>query len=176
MALGSSAFLGTVISTLAGGLVPGLGAEDIGVGPMPGPVPPPTALVGGAALYVTEGKSDVEAAAAWDFMKYMVSPDVQSLFATLTGYVPMRSDALDIEPAVSVYRDDPRYRVAYDQLVKTPDSPASLGPILGPQREIRSITANAVAEIFNGGDVQSALTNAADQSNALLANYNANNQ
>ena len=58
----------------------------------------------------------------------------------------------------SVYRDDPRYRVAYDQLVKTPDSPASLGPILGPQREIRSITANAVAEIFNGGDVQSALT------------------
>jgi sn-glycerol 3-phosphate transport system substrate-binding protein len=176
MALGSSAFLGTVISTLAGGLVPGLGAEDIGVGPMPGPVPPPTALVGGAAVYVTEGKSDAEAAAAWDFMKYMVSPEVQSLFATLTGYVPMRSDALEIEPAVSVYRDDPRYRVAYDQLVKTPDSPASLGPILGPQREIRSITANAVAEIFNGGDVQSALTNAADQSNALLANYNANNQ
>jgi hypothetical protein len=88
----------------------------------------------------------------------------------------MREDALEIEPAASVYSDDPRYRVAYDQLVTTPDSPASLGPILGPQREIRSITANAVAEIFNGGDVQSALTGAAEQSNALLANYNANNQ
>jgi sn-glycerol 3-phosphate transport system substrate-binding protein len=174
MALGTSAFLGTVIATLAGGLVPGLGPEDVGVGPMPGPVAPPSALVGGAAVYVTEGKSDVEAAAAWDFMKYMVSPEVQSLFATLTGYVPMRADALDIEPAVSVYRDDPRYRVAYDQLVKV-DSPAALGPILGPQREIRSITANAVAEIFNGGDVQSALTSAAEQSNALLANYNASN-
>ena len=175
MALGTSAFLGTVIATLAGGLVPGLGPEDVGVGPMPGPVPPPTALVGGAAVYVTEGKSDVEAAAAWDFMKYMVSPEVQSLFATLTGYVPTRADALDIEPAVSLYLDDPRYRVAYDQLVKTSDSPAALGPILGPQREIRSITANAVATIFNGGDVQSALTSAAEQSNALLANYNASN-
>ena len=175
MALGSSAFLGTVISTLAGGLVPGLGPEDVGVGPLPGPVPPPTALVGGAAVYVTEGKSDLEAAAAWDFMSYMVSPEVQALFATMTGYVPVRADALEVEPAVSVYRDDPRYRVAYDQLVKTPDSPASLGPILGPQREIRSITANAVAEIFNGGDVQSALTNASAQSNALLDNYNANN-
>ena len=131
--------------------------------------------MGGAAVYVTEGKSDLEAAAAWDFMKYMVSPEVQALFATMTGYVPVRADALEVEPAVSVYRDDPRYRVAYDQLVKTPDSPASLGPILGPQREIRSITANAVAEIFNGGDVQSALTNAAAQSNALLDNYNANN-
>ena len=175
MALGSSAFLGTVITTLAGGLVPGLGAEDVGVGPMPGPVPPATALVGGAAIYVTEGKSDLEAAAAWDFMRYMVSPEVQSLFATMTGYVPMRADALDVEPAVSVYSADPRYRIAYDQLVKTTDSPASLGPILGPQREIRSITANAVAEIFNGGDVQSALTSAAEQSNALLANYIANN-
>ena len=176
MALGSSAFLGTVVSTLAGGLVPGLGPEDIGVGAMPGPMPPPTALVGGAAVYVTEGKSDVEAAAAWDFMKYLVRPEVQSLFATLTGYVPVRADALEVEPALSLYRDDPRYRVGYDQLVKTPDSPASLGPILGPQREIRSITANAVAEIFNGGDVQAALTSAAEQSNALLANYNASNQ
>ena len=74
-------------------------------------------------------------------MQYLVSPEVQARFATETGYVPMRADALDIEPALSVYRDDPRYRVAYDQLVKTPDSPASLGPILGPQREIRSITA-----------------------------------
>jgi sn-glycerol 3-phosphate transport system substrate-binding protein len=175
MALGSSAFLGTVMSTLAGGLVPDLGPEDIGVGPMPGPVAPPTALVGGAAVYVTEGKSDLQAAAAWDFMQYMVSPQVQAQFASDTGYVPVRDDALDIEPAASLYRDDPRFRVAYDQLVKTTDSPASLGPILGPQREIRSITANAVAEIFNGGDVQSSLTSAAEQSNALLANYNANN-
>ena len=88
----------------------------------------------------------------------------------------MRDDALELEPALSLYRDDPRFRVAYDQLIKTPDSPAALqGPILGPQREIRTITANAVAEIFSGGDVQSALSNAAAQSNALLANYNASN-
>ena len=57
----------------------------MGVGPLPGPVPPPTALVGGAALYVTEGKSDLEQAAAWDFMKYMVSPEVQSSFEPFFG-------------------------------------------------------------------------------------------
>ncbi len=171
MALGSSAFLGTVINTLGGGLVPGLGPDDIGVGPLPGPVSPPSALVGGAALWVTAAKDDLDAAAAWDFMQYLVQPEVQSLFAADTGYVPVRDDALEVEPAVSLYRDDPRFRVAYDQLVKTPDSPASQGPILGPQREIRNITANAVAEIFNGGDVQASLSNAAAQSNALLANY-----
>jgi sn-glycerol 3-phosphate transport system substrate-binding protein len=74
-----------------------------------------------------------------------------------------------------VYRDDPRFRVAYDQLVATPDSPASQGPILGPQREIRTITARAVAEVFGGGDVHTALSNAAAQANELLAAYNASN-
>lgn len=175
MAISTSAGLGTVLNTLAGGLVPGLGPDDVGVGPLPGPSGTPTALVGGAALYVTDGKSDVEVAAAWDFISYLVSAEAQSLFATLTGYVPVRDDALAVEPAASVYRDDPRFRVAYDQLAASPDSPALQGPILGPQREIRAVTARAVAEIFAGGDVQTALSNAAQVSNDLLAAYNASN-
>jgi sn-glycerol 3-phosphate transport system substrate-binding protein len=176
MAIGTSAGLGTVLNVLGGGLVPNLGPEDVGVGPLPGPGPEPTALVGGAALYLTDGKDDLSTAAAWDFVQYLVSAETQSLFATLTGYVPVRADALEIEPALSVYRDDPRFRVAYDQLVKSPDSPALQGPILGPQREIRSITASAVADILTGGDVQAALSAAAAQSNDLLASYNASNQ
>lgn len=174
MAISTSAGLGTVINTLAGGLVPGLGPDDLGVGPLPGPGAAPTALVGGAALYISDGKDDVEAAAAWDFVQYLVSAETQSLFATLTGYVPVRDDALEVEPAASVYRDDPRFRVAYDQLVASPDTPALQGVILGPQREVRAVTARAVAEIFAGGDVQTALTNAAQQANDLLAAYNAN--
>jgi sn-glycerol 3-phosphate transport system substrate-binding protein len=176
MAIGTSAGPGTVINVLSGGLVPGLGPEDMGVGPLPGPGPEPTALVGGAALYLTDGKDDVQTAAAWDFVQYLVSAETQSLFATLTGYVPVRDDALEIEPALSVYQNDPRFRVAYDQLTKSPDTPALQGPILGPQREIRSITASAVAEILTGGDVQAALSAAAAQANDLLASYNASNQ
>ncbi len=40
---------------------------------------------------------------------------------------------------------------------------------------MREITARAVAEIFAGGDVQTALGNAAAQANALLASYAASN-
>jgi sn-glycerol 3-phosphate transport system substrate-binding protein len=87
----------------------------------------------------------------------------------------VRSDALEVEPAASVYVNDPRFRVAYDQLAASPDSPALQGPILGPQREIRAITARAVAEVFAGGDVQSALSNAAVVANDLLVSYNASN-
>jgi sn-glycerol 3-phosphate transport system substrate-binding protein len=175
MAIGTSAGLGTVLNVLAGGLVPDLGPDDVGIGPLPGPGPAPTALVGGAALYVTEGRSDPEIAAAWDFIEFMVSPQTQSTFASQTGYAPVRAEALEIEPALSVYAADPRFRVGFDQLVASPDSPALQGAILGPQREIRTITARAVAEVFAGGDVQSALSNAAAQANDLLASYNADN-
>lgn len=176
MALASSATLGTALNALTGGLIPGFGPEDLGIGPLPGPGPTPTALVGGAALYITEGKSDEQVAAAWDFMQYLVTAETQSLFATLTGYVPVRDDALEVEPALSRYRDDPRWRVAYDQLVASPSTPALQGPILGPQREVRAITSRAVADVLLGGDVQAALSNAASQANELLASYNASNQ
>jgi sn-glycerol 3-phosphate transport system substrate-binding protein len=173
MALGTSAGIGTVLNVLAGGLVPDLGPDDVGVGPLPGPGPEPVALVGGAALYVTDGIAESEVAAAWDFISYMITAETQSLFATLTGYVPIRDDALEIEPALSVFRDDPRFRVAYDQLVKDPTSPALQGPLLGPHREVRSITADAVAAILGGADPQEALSAAAEEASALLSNYNA---
>jgi sn-glycerol 3-phosphate transport system substrate-binding protein len=175
MTIGTSAALGTVIAALGGGLIPGLTVDDIGVGAMPGPGPTPTALVGGNALFIVKDKGDEKAAAAWDYITYAVSPKAQSQFVNDTGYAPVRADALDVEPALSKYASDPRFAVAYDQLIASPDDPALQGPILGPQREVRGVTARAVAEIFNGGDVQTALSAAAAQANLLIADYAARN-
>jgi sn-glycerol 3-phosphate transport system substrate-binding protein len=175
MTIGTSAALGTVTAVVDGGLIPGITGDDIGVGPLPGPGPEPTALVGGAALYIVDGKGDAEAAAAWDFITYAVSAQSQSTWAAATGYVPVRDDALQLDPVRTKYVDDPRYRVAYDQLVKTGGDPSKQGPILGPQREVREVTARGVAEIYAGADVQTSLSNAAAQANALIADYAARN-
>lgn len=175
MTIGTSAALGTVLNVVDGGLIPGITGDDIGIGPLPGPGPVPTALIGGASVYVVADHGDETAAAAWDYVQYLVSPEVQSLWATLTGYVPVRDDALEVDPAATVYEQDPRFRVAYDQLIGSPDDLALQGPILGPQREVRTVTARAVADIFAGADVQEALAAAATQSNALITDYNARN-
>jgi sn-glycerol 3-phosphate transport system substrate-binding protein len=175
MTVGTSAALGTVTAVVDAGLIPGITGADIGIGPMPGPGPVPTALVGGAALYIVEGRGDAEAAGAWDYVSHLVSAQSQSTWAASTGYVPVRADALDLEPVRTKYTDDPRYRVAYDQLVTTADDPATQGPIIGPLREVREVTARGVAEIFAGGDVQTSLSNAAAQANALIADYAARN-
>lgn len=175
MTIGTSSGLGIVLNAVNGGLVEGITADDIGIGPFPGPGEIPSALVGGAALYVVAEHGDQKAAAAWDFITYLVSPEVQSQWTAATGFVPVRPDALEVEPAATVYRDDPRFRVAYDQLVNSPNDPAQLGPIFGPRVEVRAVTARAVADIFAGADVQASLTAAAQQANALIADYNARN-
>jgi sn-glycerol 3-phosphate transport system substrate-binding protein len=175
MAIASSAGLGTVISVLDGGLIPGITSTELGVGPMPGPGETRSALVGGASLYIVADKGDAATAAAWDYISYLVKPESQATWAGETGYVPVREDALDLEPLRSAYAQDPRRRVAYDELIAGAEGPAGLGPVLGPLREVRSVTAGAVAQIFGGADVQSSLSAAAAQSNALIADYAARN-
>jgi len=171
MTIGTSAALGTVLAALRGGLAPSVADTDLGVGFMPGPGGSPAVLVGGASLWIAKDKGDAETAAAWDYLQYLVTAEAQSQWSAATGYLPINDGAVEVEPLKTVYTDDPRFQVAYESLVQTPDVPTSVGPLLGPQREIRLLTASALAAVYGGADPQTELTNAAAQANSLLADY-----
>jgi len=175
MAIATSAAIGGVIAAIGGGLAPGLTTDDVGIGPMPGPSDTPAVQVGGASIWITAEQDPVETSAAWDYIQFLVSAQSQSEWAATTGYVPIRNDALDLEPLATTYAEDPRFKVAFDQLIGSVDDPASLAPVLGPQREVRVATANATAAIFGGADVATTLSDAADQADALIASYNQRN-
>lgn len=175
MTIATSASLGPVLQVLASGQFPNVTADDVGVGPMPGPDGKPGALIGGAALWMVNHDDPVRASAAWDFLTYLEGAQQQSDWAVATGYVPVRTDAFDLEPYKSTVAGDPRFAVAYQQLLDTPELPTSAGPVLGPLREIRTVVASAVADIFGGADVKSTLDAAAKQSDGLIADYNARN-
>jgi sn-glycerol 3-phosphate transport system substrate-binding protein len=176
MTIASSAGIGTVINLLNGGLIPGITSDQIGIGSMPGPGDVASVIVGGASLYVVADKGDAKAAAAWDFIKYLTSAQTQSDWTSATGYVPIRQDALELDPLRDKYLTDPRFKVPYDQLLAGEDSIFSVGPVLGPLPQVRTVTAGAVAAIFGGADVQSSLAAAAQQADALIAQYNQLNQ
>jgi len=175
MAIATSAAIGTIKTVLDGGLIPGITSDQLGVGPMPGPGEVASAIVGGASLYVVADRGDERAAAAWDFIQFLTTAQSQSEWAAATGYVPIRDDALELDPIRTTYATDPRYKVAYDQLVAGEDGPTSLGPVLGPLLEVRTVTAGAVAAIFGGADVASSLAGSAQQADALIQSYNARN-
>jgi sn-glycerol 3-phosphate transport system substrate-binding protein len=172
MTIASSAGIGIVKNLLDGGLIPGITGEQLGIGYMPGPGDVPSTIVGGASLYIVADKGDAKAAAAWDFITYLTSAQQQSTWASETGYVPIRQDALDLEPLASTYVNDPRFKVPYTQLLNGKDDLTAVGPVIGPLPQVRSVTAGAVAAIMNGADVPSSLTAAAQQADTLIAQYN----
>jgi sn-glycerol 3-phosphate transport system substrate-binding protein len=172
MTIATSAALGPLLGFVANGIIPGVGVDDIGVGPMPSPNGAEGSLVGGAALWIVADKGDAKSAAAWDYVKYITSAESQSAWAAATGYVPIRTDAVDLEPLLTTYATDPRFKVAFDQLLAAPDSLTYSGPVLGPLREVRVTAAAAMAEILEGADPQTALSAAAEQANAQIADYN----
>ena len=175
MTISTSASIGPVIAVLNSGQFPQITNEDVGVAPMPGPDGKPGALVGGASLYVVDSGDDVRTAAAWDYITYLTAAQQQSEWSSTTGYLPIRTDALTLDPLKTTWTTDPRFKVPYDQLLSSPDVPTSVGPIVGPLREVRSVTAQGVAAIFGGADVAATLAASAAQADSLIADYNSRN-
>lgn len=176
MTIATSGALGGVLDFAEGGAIEGVTGDDIGVGPMPGPSDTPSAIIGGAALYIGRDQGDAEAAAAWDFIKYVTTVESQSFWSAETGYAPMRSDAIDVDPLAATLAVDPRFRVAYDQINFGAEGFSAVGPALGPLREIRTVTARMMADIYNGTPVPEALTAAAQQANLLIIDYDSRNE
>jgi sn-glycerol 3-phosphate transport system substrate-binding protein len=175
MTIASSGALGGILSFVEGGAIPGITSDDIGVGPMPGPSDTPSATIGGAALYIVRDRGDAPAAAAWDYIEYVITAEAQSFWADASGYAPVRADATEVEPLATTYAEDPRFRVGYDQVNFAADDFSAVGPALGPMRQVRQATAQMMGAIYTGADVQTALTNAATQSNLLIIDYNSRN-
>ncbi|MEM1332372.1 MAG: extracellular solute-binding protein [Actinomycetota bacterium] len=177
MTVATSAGIVQVIQALGGGIAEGLTEDDIGVGFLPGPDGDVAAQVGGASLWIPAGRGDAETAAAWSYIDFLVSARSQSTWAANTGYVPMRSDALDLDPIATLFADDPRFRVSYDQLAAPVGSIEAARPALGPQREVRQVLADVIATIYRDpsldDDALAALVaDAVEQADALIATYN----
>lgn len=171
MAIATSASLGSVLQILAGGQFPHLQPNDVGVAPMP-TAGVPGNIIGGASLWITDSGDDARIAAAWDYISFMVAAQQQADWGSATGYVPVRTDANELEPMKSTL-DDPRFGVAQKALSELPAGPASAGPVVGPLREIRLVMAEGIAKILTGADVATQLAQMQTQADNLIADYNA---
>lgn len=175
MRIDTSAAIGQLLAGLDGGLGGELTRDDLGVGPLPGPSEAPAAQVSGASLWIPADKGDESVAAAWEFTQFLVDAQSQSTWAAGTGYVPMRTDAVELDPIASLFESDPRFRVAYDQLAAPTDSPFAARPALGPQREVRQVIVDAISRLYadpEGADAAALLSDAAATSNRLITTYN----
>jgi sn-glycerol 3-phosphate transport system substrate-binding protein len=172
MTIGTSAALGSVYDILAGD--PNLAARvDVRVGPMPGP-DEGGVVVGGGALWMVDAASDVERAAAWDYLTWLNEPEQQATWHAGTGYIPIRQSAAERPEIQQLWADRPGFKVAFDQI--TGSGFELGGPVIGGYGEFRDAIQLALEDmIASGTSPADAVAAADDAATEAIADYNERN-
>lgn len=171
MSIDTSATLGTITNLLNSGQYPNV---ELGVAPMPGPVGKGGVLVGGAAMYISRKSSPEKQAAAWQFLKFLDSPDTQAAFGAASGYVPLRKSAVTMPAIQALWAKIPGFKVAFDQLNNGVNNIATAGPVIGDYLGVRDAVRNAEESMFTSGTKpNAALSAAAKNADAAMSVYNA---
>jgi sn-glycerol 3-phosphate transport system substrate-binding protein len=166
MTLETSAALGTVVELLGG-------YKDVklGVGPMPGPIATGGVFIGGAAMYMGSKSAPERQDAAWQYIKFLVSPAQQAAWAAATGYIPVRKAAIDETVLQQRWEEIPQFKVAYDQILASPQSQATAGPVSGAQAQVDNAIEDCLTAISNGTSASPALSSAASTANQAISSY-----
>lgn len=130
-------------------------------------------VIGGASLWINgPGHSAAEQRAAWEFAKFVSTPEQQAKWHVGTGYVPVNAKALQ-QPTVTEWQTRyPQFATAVDQLHALPPSIASAGCLLGVMPQARKATEDGLEQAILGKAAEPAMKEAATGIKPEITNYN----
>ncbi len=170
MCLETSAALGTIQTILAGGQYKDV---KLGVAPTPSTTAQRNGVFpGGAGLYIVKSSSSARQDAAWQFVKYLVDPAQMATWAVGTGYIPIRKSSVALPAVDQLYAQHPEFKVAYDQLLSSPQNPSTAGAVYGPQAQVEQAMVSALTSISTGTAPGAAMTQLATTANQAITSYN----
>lgn len=129
-------------------------------------------VIGGASLWMMNEKPEEEQLAAWEFMKYLQTPEIQAEWHVGTGYFAINPAAYDEQIVQDAYAEMPQLKVTVEQLQETKASAATEGALMDMIPEARRITETALETVYNGGDVDETYNTAVEQLNAAIEQAN----
>jgi sn-glycerol 3-phosphate transport system substrate-binding protein len=132
---------------------------------------PQNTAIGGASLWVMQGKKPAEYKGVAEFFKYLSNPEVQSASHKRTGYLPITMAAYQLTEKSGFYKDKPGTDVAVTQMIrKTTDK--SRGIRLGNFVQIRTILDEELEAIWAGKkEPKEALETAMKRGNEQLERF-----
>lgn len=127
---------------------------DFGVARLPYypdvPGAPQNSIIGGASLWVFSGKSKSEYKAVADFFSFISQPEMQALWHTSTGYLPITMAAYELTKAQGFYKTNPGPEIAIKQLLNKAPTGNSMGIRFGNFNAIREIEDQTWEDILAG--------------------------
>lgn len=131
------------------------------------------ATVSGSCVVMFDA-GEARRAAAWTFVQYLTSPEVQAAFAAGTGYVPSNTAAVETDAYQALLAQQPAYAVAMDQLAATPADMRSV--TVGPSKDFYYAIQDCVSEMLTEDlSPEETADIMADELNGLLHQYHVAN-
>lgn len=120
--------------------------------------------IGGCVLVIPSKNDQATKNAAWQFMQYLCSKDVNMTWAEGTGYMPTRKSVLETEEGQAFLEKKPAFQAIFDNL-----------DLINPRiqhaawSQLANIWKNGMAElIMEGGDVEESMKQMAEEINDVL--------
>ena len=125
-------------------------------------------VIGGASLWMSKGIAEKEQEAAWEFMKYLTTPEVQAKWHLDTGYFAINPKAYEEENVKAKWEEFPQYKVTVEQLQDTVPGLATQGALISVFPESRQQVVTALEDLYQGKDPQEVLDQAAEGTNRAM--------
>ncbi len=133
---------------------------------------PQNTIIGGASLWVMQGKSDEEYAAAAAFLNFLSTENIQAAWHQNTGYLPITMAAADLTRREGFYDANPGTDIAISQMTGSAPTENSKGLRLGNFDQIRGIIDEELEAVWAGDKTaEEALGSATERGNELLRRF-----
>ncbi len=158
-----------------------LGQDKVGIAMMPySPevrAKPQNSIIGGATLWVLQGRPKAEYVGVAKFMTYLSSTPVQAKWHQETGYVPITLAAAKATEDSGFYKKFPGRDIAVKQLTLNPPTDNSKGLRIGNFVQIRDVEDEELESVWSGKkDAKAALDESVKRGNELLRKFEAANK
>ena len=130
-------------------------------------------VVGGASLWITNSVENSKQKAAWDFVKYATSKDVQSYWSINTGYYPVNKESYKTSDMKENMEKYPQFKTAVAEIKETKPSFSTQGAILGVFPEVREKMVEAMENNYEEkASINKIVDKVVDDSNRIIQRYN----
>lgn len=133
---------------------------------------PQNAIIGGASLWVMQGKDKETYTGVAKFLDFLAKPENAAEWHQKTGYLPITKAAYDLTREQGFYEKNPGADIATRQMLNKPPLPFTKGLRLGNMPQIRVIVDEELESVWTGKKTpQQALDTAVERGNQLLRRF-----
>jgi sn-glycerol 3-phosphate transport system substrate-binding protein len=137
---------------------------------------PMNSIIGGATLWVLQGRPAEEYAGVAEFFTYLSSTEVQADWHQATGYLPITNATYDFGQEQGYYEENPGSDVSILQLTRTEPNENTKGIRFGNYTQIRAMIDEEFESVLSGSKTgQEALDSLVQRGNDLLREFEAAN-